>query len=199
MSRNFKLKGVRFKDPRIVMRAIIGTLLVANLAVAVIAFKPFGGSAEDLQRQQQALAAQLAQLSNRLATSQRLVNKVQTARSQGDQFLGLYFMSESTAASQVQMELADLAKDSGIKMNQAQFNREEIEGSEDLVMLTWQVQFEGTYANLTKLVNMVDKSPRFLIIENMVASAPQQQGGQALTVTLKIDTFLKNAAGTAVL
>jgi Tfp pilus assembly protein PilO len=199
MSRNLSWKGIHFKDPRVVMRAIIGTLLVANLAAAVVAFKPFGGSAEDLQHEQQALSAQLTQLQSRLAASQRLVNKVQTARSQGDRFLDQYFMTEGTAASMVQMELAELAKDSGIKMNQAQFNREEIEGSEDLVMLTWQVQFEGTYANLTKLVNMVDKSPRFLIIENMVASAPQQQGGQALTVTLKIDTFLKDAAGTAVL
>jgi hypothetical protein len=36
-----------------------------------------------------------------------------------------------------------------------------------------------------------------MIIENMQASAPQQQGGQKLTVTLKIDTFVKEVPGAA--
>ena len=63
------------------------------------------------------------------------------------------------------------------------------------MMLTTTVGFDGTYANLTKFVNLLDKSPRFLIIENMQAAAPQQQGGQALNVTLKIDTFVKTTAG----
>ena len=62
-------------------------------------------------------------------------------------------------------------------------------------MLTTNVGFEGNYANLTKFVNLLDKSPRFMIIENMQASAPQQQGGQSLNVSLKIDTFVKDDSG----
>jgi type IV pilus assembly protein PilO len=64
-------------------------------------------------------------------------------------------------------------------------------------MLTTQVGFEGTYASLTKFINLVDKSPRFMIIESLQAAAPQQQGGQSLNVTLKIDTFVKEAPGAA--
>ena len=64
-------------------------------------------------------------------------------------------------------------------------------------MLSMQVGFEGTYANLTKFVNLIDKSERFLIIESLQAAAPQQQGGQRLNVTLKIDTFVKEAPGEA--
>jgi hypothetical protein len=59
------------------------------------------------------------------------------------------------------------------------------------------VGFEGTYSNLTKFMHLVDKSPRFLIIENMQASAPQGQGGQTLSVTLKIDAFIKDLPGAA--
>ena len=83
----------------------------------------------------------------------------------------------------------------GVKMGTVTWTPESIEGSDTLVMLTSQIGFEGNYANLTKFVNLVDKSPRFMIIENMQAAAPQQQGGQALNVTLKIDTFVKGAAG----
>ena len=58
MPKNFKLagklkwKGVPIKEPRVLLRAVIGTLLAANLVAAVMAFKPFGGSADDLRREQ---------------------------------------------------------------------------------------------------------------------------------------------------
>ena len=79
MPRNFKLpeklkwKGVAIKQPRVLLRATIGTLLAANLVAAVMAFKPFGGSADDLRREQEALRGQLARLQTRIASSKRLV------------------------------------------------------------------------------------------------------------------------------
>ena len=198
MARNFSIRGVKIQDPRVLMRAAIGVLLAANLAAAVVAFHPFGGGADDLRRDQQRLGAQLSQLQQRLASSRVLVNKVNTARSQGDQFLGQYFTSEATTASTILAELTETAKDAGIRMGTAQCSYEPIEGSDTLKMLSTQVGFEGTYANLTKFVNLLDKSPRFMIIESMQAAAPQQQGGQSLNVTLKIDTFVKGALGNAI-
>jgi len=66
---NFEWKGVTAKDPRVVMRAIIGLLLAANLVAAVIAFKPFGGSAEDLRRQTEMQRSQLARAQANLANT----------------------------------------------------------------------------------------------------------------------------------
>jgi len=196
MPRSFNI-AAGMKDPRVVMRVIVGILLAANLAAAVVAFKPFGGSAEDLRRDQQRLATQLSQMQARIATSKHLVDKVQTARTQGDQFLDKYFMDLRTASTAVVDELNQTAIAAGIKMGQAQFDRVPIEGSDTLEMQTLTVGFEGTYANLVKFMHLVDKSPRFLIIENMQASAPQGQGGQMLTVTLKIDAFIKDQPGAA--
>ncbi len=198
MARNYSIRGVRIKDPRVMMRAVIGTLLAANLAAAVVAFHPFGGGADDLRRDQESLGAQLSRMRARLAATKRLADKVDTARTQGDKFLGQYFTDEGTTSSVILAELTETAKEAGIRMGTAQFSREPIEGSDTLKMLTAQVGFEGTYANLTKFVNLLDKSPRFMIIENMQAAAPQQQGGQALNVTLKIDTFVKGAGDTAI-
>jgi hypothetical protein len=43
---------------------------------------------------------------------------------------------------------------------------------------------------------MVDKSPRFLIIENMTVVSPQQQqAAQLVNVSLKLDTFVREAPG----
>ena len=62
-------------------------------------------------------------------------------------------------------------------------------------MMTINAGCQGTYAALSKFVNLVDKSPRFLIIESMVA-APQQTG-QILNVTIKVDTFVKDQGAGA--
>src|SRR5436190_3426533 len=149
MPRNFSLGSLNFKDPRVTVRAILGVLLLANLAAAVIVFKPFGGSAEDLLRQQLALRAQLSQLDARLDSTQKLVNKVKNARDAGDAFLSRYFLDEPTASATILSELNATATSAGIVMGQAQWNREAIEGSDTLMFLTTQVGFEGTYGNLT--------------------------------------------------
>jgi type IV pilus assembly protein PilO len=195
MAKSFNLAAVNVKDPRVLMRAIMGVLLAANLAVAAIVFKPFGGSAEDLRRQQESLNAQLSRAQQRLAATRQLSNKVQRARTEGEQFMNKYFTDEGTTSGLILSELDTLRKEAGIKMGQAQFNREAIVGSDTLQELTTVVGFEGNYANLSKFVNLLDKSPRFMIIESLQAAAPQQQGGQALNVALKIDTFVKSAPG----
>jgi len=162
---------------------------------AVMAFKPFGGSADDLRREQQALRVQLARLQARSATSKRLVEKVETARKEGDQFLAKYVTDRRTMSSTIQEELNRTAKEAGIKALPATLDLEPIEGSDTLEMMTISAGYEGSYADLTKFVNLLDKSPRFLIIENM-QTAPQQ-GGQSLNVTLKLDTFVRETAGPA--
>ena len=206
MLKNFSLPPIPAKDPRVVMRAIIGLLLAANLGAAIMAFHPFGGGADDLRRQQQMLTTQLSQLRTRLEGSRKLVDKVQAARSEGDEFMSKYFMNSQQYASQILAELVKAAGDAGVKVGTESWSPEEIEGSSTLHMLSTQVGLEGSYANLTKLVNLIDKSPRFLIIEYMQASAPQQQqqqqGAKAaaqpeqnLNVTLKIDAFVQDLPG----
>jgi type IV pilus assembly protein PilO len=197
MAARIKLGG-GVKDPRVIMRVIIGLLLMGNLAAAVIAFKPFGGSADDLRQERERLASQLAQMQGRIVKSKQLVDKVQTARTQGDQFLGKYFMDVGTASTSILVELNQTATDAGINMGNVQFDRQPIEGSDTLVKETITAGFEGTYANLTKFIHLVDKSPRFLIIESMQAAAPQAQGGQSLNVTLKILAFIKDVPGAAI-
>ena len=54
------------------MRAILGVLLAANLAAAVIAFKPVGGSADDLRRERGSLQQQLINLQGQVAKSKKL-------------------------------------------------------------------------------------------------------------------------------
>src|SRR5947209_12104666 len=201
MLRNFKLpgglpwKGLTIRDARVVMRAIIGALLLANLMAAVIALKPFGGSADELRQEEAALRRQLAALQARVSGGMRLVSKVETARKEGDQFLAKYVTERRVLTSTIQEELIRMAKEAGGSYLPITMNQEPIEGSDTLYMLTINAGYQGTYANLSKFVNLVDKSPLFLIIEAMQL-APQQSG-QNLNVSIELLTFYRDQPGAS--
>lgn len=193
MPRNFNLPAsfstLKWRDPRVAMRAVLGVLLLANLAAAVVALKPFGGGADDLRRDRNILQQQLAQLQAQVGENRKLAQKIETARREGDRFLTRYFTERRVVTSTIQGELVQIAKDAGITYQPTTWTLEPIEGSDTLAMMTINAGCQGTYATLSKFVNLVDKSPRFLIVESMVA-APQQTG-QILNVTVKVDTFVK--------
>ncbi len=120
---------------------------------------------------------------------QNLVNKVEKARAEGDLFMKDYFLSERSAYSTLVAELTEVAGKAKIKIKDHSFTEEPIEGAEHLKMLSISANYEGTYADLVEFVNMLDRSPRFLIIENLTAT-PQQSGG-ALNINIRLDTFMR--------
>ena len=190
MPRNFK---AAIREPRVVVRAILGVLLAANLVAAIIAFKPFGGSTDDLRQRRAGLQTQLAHLQAQLADTRRLSGKVEMARTEGDSFLDRYVSDRRSTFSTIFEELDKTAQEAGIKPRDRNVELNAIEGSDTLEMMSITVGYEGTYASLEKFVNLLDKSPRFLIIESMQASP--QQNSQTLNVSLKLDTFVKETPG----
>jgi hypothetical protein len=190
MPRNFK---AALRDPRVLVRALLAVLLAANLGAAVMAFKPFGGSADDLRRERGELQARLAQSQTHLAQTRKLASKVQSARAEGDNFLARYVTDRRTMSSTIFEEMDRTAQQAGIKPRDRNVELSPIEGSDTLEMMSITAGYEGPYESLEKFVNLLDRSPRFLIIESLVA-APQQ-GGQMLNVTLKLDTFVKELPG----
>jgi type IV pilus assembly protein PilO len=190
MPKNFR---AAVRDPRVVVRALLGLLLAANLVAAVLAFKPFGGSADELRQERIALQNQLGSLQARLNATQALAAKIQKGRTEGDQFLDRYVTDRRTTYSTIFGELDQTAQDAGIKPRDRTVELNQIEGSDTLEMMSITAGYEGSYDSLQKFIRLLDRSPRFLIIESLQA-APQQ-GGQTYNVTLKLDTFVKEAPG----
>ena len=194
-----RLAGAALRDPRVATRVVIGVLLAANLAAAIMAFKPFGGSADDLRREQADLRRQIAQLEQRGKSSRALVDNIDTARREGGEFLAQYVMDARTATSTLSEELDKVAKEAGLRPLPSQQSKEPIEGSATLSQVSIAAGYEGSYASLRKFVALLDKSPRFLIIENLWVVAPQQQQaqqtGQTVNVTVKLDAFVRAEPG----
>lgn len=200
MPRSFKfalparLKGKAAKDPRFVARVVLGTLLFLNLVAAYAVFYPVGGSAEELEQQIAGMRSQLQQRQAALGRMRTLVNKIEQARTTGDDFLTHYFTDRRTSSSTIVAELDKAAKGAGMRPKERSFVYDPIEGSDTLSMMTVVANYEGTYSDLLHFVNTLDKSSRFLILDTLVASP--QQGGGTLNVQIKFNTFVREA-GTA--
>lgn len=179
----------KWREPRFLLRGVIGVLLAMNLAAAVVAFKPFGGGAEDLEQQEAALTQQISTMHKRVEDNKALVEKMRNARMDRDQFLAKYVADARLGASTLAAEIDRIATASGVRLLPVSFNEQEIEGSDTFRMVTVTAALEGNYISLAKFINMVDKSPHFLIIESLETEAPQQNGA-LLNIRLKIDTFV---------
>jgi Tfp pilus assembly protein PilO len=186
MRRNFNLR-----DPQILVRGLVGLLLVANLvAVGLVLFPP-GGSAEDLQRQFISLQAQMKTTTAQLAAIREHAAAVDKGRSEGDQFQGVYFLPTRTAYSTLLSDLQTAASQTKVTPREASFSLEPIEGSDTLKMMSITANYEGAYADLIRFVHEIDMSPRLLIIESLNA-APIQGPAKLITVSLKLDTFVRD-------
>jgi len=188
-----RLNLASLKDPRVSVRAALGTLLVLNIAAALILFKPWGGSAEDLDRRLTSMRAQLPKQQAALERTKLLVQKVEKARTESNQFMSKYMLNERSAYSTVLGELSSAADKVSLKPKESQYGVEPIEGSDTLEMMTVSASFEGEYSNLTKFINELDRSPRFLIIESLTASP--QPLGKVVNVNFKLNAFVKDETG----
>ena len=194
MSKSNLITKYKLKDPRVAVRVVLGVLVVANLVAALIVFRPWGGSAEDLQRQQVQLRQQLNLAQKHLDQSKVVVEKVERARKEGDLFLTKYITERRSTMSLVKEELNRIAQDAGVTPKGDSINLDPVEGSDTLWQMTISEVYEAPYPNLAKLINMLDKSQRFLIISNMVATP--KTTGNLLTVTLRLDTFVRGEPGS---
>jgi hypothetical protein len=209
MPRNFSFKGMlpgaiaawpgataAWKEPKVLVRIALGILLAANLVAASIAFHLFGASPEVLNQQLVAANARLQVDQAKLNRSRLLTSNIGRGKSEGETFLASYFTSRRSTYSTIINEITETARTAGMKMQESTIAPlDPIEGSDDLSMMTISVNFEGGFAPFVKLVNLLDRSSRFLILESMQV-APQPKG-DVLNTNLKMHAFIKDDSGGA--
>jgi type IV pilus assembly protein PilO len=178
------------RDPRALIRLVLGVLVAANVVAAVALWKPWSASPEQMEQQLAALRHQIRQREASLERLKTIVGKVEKARSQGDEFIDRYFIPRRAASSIIIAELRETAGRAGIKQAEHTFAFEPIEGAEELEMMTISGNYEGSYQNLVHFVNLLDRSPRLVIVDTLTA-VPQRTAG-VLNVNLKMNAFIIN-------
>jgi len=189
MTRNFRAWIAEGGSRRKIALAL-GALALFDLVFYLFAIGPLS----DSDRERAELANQLQrQVAERTALVDRLVvivKKVEAARTDGDKLLGEITMPRRTAFSAIVGELDQASRTAGVDLRERGYNVEAIEGSDTLSMMTVNVGLEGDYENLVRFLNLLDRSPRFFIIESLGA-APQQSTGAKLNITVKLDAFVR--------
>ncbi len=195
------LKGISFpsaaswKDPRVLVRIGLGLLLAANLVAAGYAFNVFAPSPEVLSQRLLAAQSQLQTAKTRLTRSRSIATNIGKGKAESDTFLATYFTTRRSTFSTILTEIRETATESGMKTEEGTMALDPIKGTDDLSMLTLSINFEGSFAQLVKFVNLIDRSPRFIIIESMQA-APQPKG-DVVNTNLKMHVFVKDIPGGA--
>ena len=177
------------RDPKAVARGVVIGLLAANAIAALFVFKPWGSSPEDVNNQLRSLQKQVQQKRLQVEKARLLDAKIEKGREEGDAFIAQAFLDRETAYSTILGSLGQMSKAAGITMREHGFNYDLVEGSDTIGMLTITGAYEGTYTDLVSFLNKIDKSERFMILEQL-SSTPRQQS-QKLLSTLKINTFVR--------
>lgn len=181
------------RDPRFWVRAALGGLLLLNLIAFWIVVAPPGGSVEQLEAELVTKRAELVQRKAALERSKLHLARVETSREQDQKFQAQFFTDRRVASSTFVAELSKAATESGLKPREHTFLFDPVEGSDTLSMMTITAAYEGSYADLLKAVNRLDRSSRFLILDSLTASP--QQGTGMLNVTIKLNAFVREAPG----
>lgn len=179
------------RDPRFWVRAVLGGLLLVNLIAFWFIVSPPGGSVEQLEAELVTKRAELVQRKATLERSKLNLGRVETSREQDRRFQEQFFTDRRVASSTFVAELSKAATESGLKPREHTFLFDPVEGSETLSMMTITGAYEGTYSDLLRAVNRLDRSSRFLILDSLTASP--QQGTGTLNVTIKLNAFVKEA------
>ncbi len=124
-----------------------------------------------------------------MASLRSSVGKVAAAQEEGGPLLEELTFERQRTFSELLTELGDAAEAAGVEIRETDYAAEEISGNESLGMVSVTANFRGRYENLVQLLNRLDRSTDFLIVESLGAR-PRQDTGD-LQISMRIDTFVR--------
>jgi hypothetical protein len=178
MPRNFEwlATATATRGPRFWLQVGCLVLGLANVVALFLYFDPPGGSKQDLTNQSIGIRNQTVAIRAKAQRLKDVAEKVQLGNTESSAFEAMYFLPKRRAYETLIGELQRLVQESGVQARDAVYTEEPIEGTADLTLLNSTARYEGTYVNLMKFLNQVDRSPMLLMLYNLQA-APQQRGG----------------------
>ena len=168
----------------------LGVLLLFDLAFYLFAVRPLDAREEETIAAIAALEQQLEQRGEAAEQLRDVVGKVETARSTGDGLIEDITIRRQVAFSTLVVELDAAASEAQIEDRDRTYDIEPVDGTEEYGIVRMNANFRGSYENIVRFLNLIDRSEQFLIIESLGAS-PRSESAD-LQVTMRIDTFVRD-------
>ncbi len=183
-SYNAKTKGSR----RLVVAGLL-LLAIFDAAFWLLAVEPAATRTADREAAVAALESQVQQKRESVAQLRESSERVAAARDEGDELLEELTFDRERTFSELLTELGAAATAAGVEMRETNYASEEIAGNESYGMVSVTANFRGRYENLVRLLNRLDRSSDFLIVESLGAR-PREDTGD-LQISMRIDTFVR--------
>jgi Tfp pilus assembly protein PilO len=92
------------------------------------------------------------------------------------------------------LRLAQLVREAGLRFRTSAFEPETGDRDSRLQRLRIQLQVQGTWEDIRTLIYQLDTAPEFVVIDNIVLSSGQAEGG-ALDLGLELSTYYQVGKG----
>jgi len=168
--------------------ASLGALALFNVLFWLFAVRPLSEQETLQQARLQQLELQVRQKTESLDRLRAASEKLDGAVDGGDDLLERLTFERRTTFSELLKELNSAADEAGVELRETSYNSGEIDGNASYGMVSIAANFRGRYPNLVKLLNRLDRSEKFLIVERLGA-APREDGG--LQIAIRIDAFVR--------
>ncbi|MCI0404282.1 MAG: type 4a pilus biogenesis protein PilO [Acidobacteria bacterium] len=170
----------------------LALLIAADIAIYIGWLR---GLAERIQVDPSTLANLESEVGQRTAEVERL-RRVQaqapTAAPKLDAFARERFWNGAVGYSRTVAELTETAKSAGVRVSGTQYNESQSKERPEMLELRLNASVEGSYANLLRFMQELERSPRFYLVQDL--SVGSTRGGQVRVDMTVLTYFRKGAA-----
>lgn len=173
----------------------LGVLLLINIVFFVTYRVRYETRIESLNDDLAVARENLKEASDRSRETQQLLGSVDRTREDLEQVYNDWWSTRPERLAPMIVELQTLATKSGLKPPTRSYNWSEQESGQTAGAETLSVSFrvEGTYEQIRNLINLIEMSPHFIIIEQ-IDLVDTSDGGQQLGLSLSLKTLFRSEA-----
>lgn len=170
-------------------------LLLLGVGFLLLYFVRFADEAQVARNRLERRTAELEQVRAQRQRAEGIVETVRASEEGLAEFYGERLSSESEALTRILGEVKDLCKRAGIPPSSLTYERERIEG-QDLSRRTITFSVDGTYVQLRQLVNFIELSDSFLILDQIALRGNDVEGAP-LRISLRLSTLFTSSPALA--
>lgn len=173
----------------------LGVLLLVNIVFFVTYRVRYENRIEGLNDDLRGAREQLKTASDERQEAQQLLGSVDRTRDDLELVYQDWWSTRPERLAPMIVELQTLARKSGLNPPGRSYNWSEqnvglTAGAE---MLSVSFRVEGTYSQIRNLINMIEMSPHFIIIEQ-IGLMDASSGGKSLGMSLSLKTLFRSTA-----
>lgn len=163
-------------------------LFVGIMVVLLVLFAAkFADEAEVARSRLAKRTEELDEIRTRRESAEAIVNQIRDSEEGLEDFYGRRLSSESQALTRIIAEVKDLCERAGVPPTALSYEKQTVEG-QDVFRRTITFAVDGSYAQLRQLVNFLELSDSFLILDQISLRGADVEGAP-LRISLRLSTL----------